>query len=169
MNRTARLLATLLLATSAGAFAAGTATVARDTDLRAKALSDAAVVTALKSGATVTLATRSGAWAQVTTADGKTGWVRLLNLRTSGTLKGDSGASSLASLFKTGSSGRSVATGVKGMSDEELTGATPSTEQVTKLSSLRVTADDARASAGRAGLKAQQVDWLPVPAAGTED
>lgn len=169
MNHIARLLVPLLLAASAGALAAEKATLARDTEMRAKALSDAVVVMPLKSGAAVTLVTRSGAWAQVTTAEGKTGWVRLLNLRTSGTQKGDSGAASLASLFKTGSSGRSVATGVKGMSDEELTGATPSPEQVERLSKLRVTPDDARASATRAGLKAKDVAYLAAPAADGEE
>lgn len=165
MNRSGKWLATLLLlASTDAALAAEKATIARDTELRSKALGDAAVVQALKAGTPVTINTRSGAWAQVSGSDGKTGYVRLLNLRSVSTQKGDSGVGALANVFRTGSSGRSVATGVKGMSEEQLTGATPSPEQAEKLSTLRVSEKDARSTAALAGLKATQVAWLPAPA-----
>lgn len=165
MNRCGKLLAALLLSALAGtALAAGNATVARDTELREKPLGDAPVVAPLKAKTTVTVASRNGAWAQVTTADGKKGYVRLLNLRTGSGQKGDSGVGALASVFKTGSSGNTVATGVKGMSEEALTGATPDAAQVEKLAGYKASEKSARDGAKAAGLKAQKIDYLPAPA-----
>lgn len=165
MNRYASLLAALLLATATeAAFAADEkATIARDTDLRSKALGDAPVVTALKASTPVIVKSRSGAWAQVTTADGKTGYVRLLSLRTSSGQTGDRGLGSLIGVFKTGASGQNVATGVKGMSAEELTTASPSPEQVEKLNALRESDKSARSAAALVGLKAKKVDYLAAP------
>lgn len=168
MNRCARLLAALLLsalaANAPAADPATSATVARDTELREKPLGDAPVVAPLKAKATVTVTARNGAWAQVSTADGKKGYVRLLNLRTGSARKGDSGVGALASVFKTGSSGNTVATGVKGMSAESLTGAAPDNAQVEKLAGYKASEKAARDGAKLAGLKAQKVEYLPAPA-----
>lgn len=136
------------------------AIIARDTALRASSLSDAAVVASLKAQTTIDVIERRGAWAQVRVAGGKSGWVRLLNLRTAGTQRGDSGAGAVASVFRTGSSGSSVSTGVKGMSEEDLTGAKPDPGQVRQLSAWRATEPDARQSARDAGLSAQSVRYL---------
>lgn len=168
MNRSERILlpallltASVLLAPLVGA--ADQATLARDTELRAKPLGDAAVVAPLKSKTAVTIVSRSGAWAQVTTGDGKTGYVRMLNLRTGSSQKGDSGIGALANVFRTGSSGNSVATGVKGMSEEDLTGATPSPEAVEHLSHHRASEKAARNGAKSVGLKAKEVAYLAAP------
>lgn len=170
MNRYGKpLLAALLLALATDAFAAEKATLARDSELRSKALSDAPVITKLKANASVSIESRTGAWAKVTTTDRRTGYVRLLNLRTQSAQKGNSGISALASTFRTGSSGQSVATGVKGMSAEQLTGAAPSPEQLAKLAALRETDARARSAAGSAGLSAQTVAYLPAPADASSD
>lgn len=164
MNPAGKLLAALLLVTGSSAATAETATLARDTTLHEKPLGNAAVVGTLKAQSLVTVDARKGAWAKVTTTDGKTGHLRILNLRSTSTQKGDSGVSALASVFRTGSSGSSVATGVKGMSAEELTGAAPNEAELQKLQGLRVSEDEARRSAGRAGLKPVDVAELPAPA-----
>lgn len=163
-NKNAWLLATALglAMASSLASAADQATIARDTDLRAKPLNDAAVVAPLKAQTAVSIQSRSGAWAQVTVG-GKTGYVRLLNLRTASGQKGDSGVKSVASVFRTGSSGHSVSTGVKGLSEEDLTGAEANPEQVKKLATFAAGKDDATAAAQAAGLKPTQVAWLPAP------
>ncbi|MFZ5723811.1 MAG: SH3 domain-containing protein [Pseudomonadota bacterium] len=167
MNRNGKRLAALLLAAlslpAGSALAAENATIARDTELRAKPLNDAAVVTALKAKAAVSVLTRSGAWAQVSTADGKSGYVRLFNLRTSSGQKGDSGVGALASVFKTGSSGHSVSTGVKGLSEEDLTDAEPAPAEVEKLAGFQTADRDANESARLAGLKPKAVDYLLPP------
>lgn len=159
----------MLLAAALGLAVAGSvaaaaekATIARNTDLRAKPLNDAAVVAPLKAQTAVSIESRSGAWAQVTVG-GKTGYVRLLNLRTQSAQKGDSGVKSVASVFRTGSSGHSVSTGVKGLSEEDLTGAAANPEQVKKLATYTAIKGDATESAQAAGLKATQVAYLPAP------
>lgn len=164
MNPSARLVL-LLLALSAGAHAAETATLSRDTELRAKPAGDAPVVATLAAKAVVSLQSRTGAWAQVATGDGKSGYVRLLNLRTGSGQKGEAGAGALASVFRTGSSGNSVATGVKGLSEEQLTGAEPAPAEVEKLAGYAATDKQARDGAKAAGLAAKEVAWLPAPAA----
>jgi uncharacterized protein YgiM (DUF1202 family) len=164
MNRYGKpLLAALLLALASDALAAERATLARDSELRSKALGDAPVITRLKANTAVTVDSRTGAWAKVTTAERKVGYVRLLNLRTQSAQKGSSGVSALTSAFRTGSSGQSVATGVKGMSAEQLTAAEPSSEQLAQLTNLRQQESQARSGAAAAGLTAQTVAYLPPP------
>lgn len=167
MSHAGKHLAALLLAilsVGAGhALAADAATVARDTELRAKPVNDADVVARLKAQARVGVQSRSGAWAQVTTADGKSGYVRLLNLRTASGQKGDSGVGSIASVFKTGSSGNTVSTGVKGLNEEDLTGAQPAPEQAKKLDGLKADPKEAKDGARLAGLKSKAIDYLPTP------
>lgn len=143
------------------ATAAEAATVARDTELRAKPLNDAPVLSRLKAKATITITSRSGAWAQVT-AGGQSGYVRLFNLRTSSGVKGDSGVGSVASVFRTGSSGASVSTGVKGLSATDITGAAPDEAQLKELAGYAVSRDAAAGSAKSAGLAATAVEWLPA-------
>src|SRR5690606_2182763 len=133
MNPAGKLLTAWLLITLSGAATAETATLARDTTLHEQPLGNAAIIAALKARSLVTVDARKGAWAKVTTTDGKTGHLRILNLRSTSTQKGDSGVGALASVFRTGSSGSSVATGVKGMSAEELTGAMPDEAELQKL------------------------------------
>ncbi|MFZ5756873.1 MAG: SH3 domain-containing protein [Pseudomonadota bacterium] len=143
--------------------AADNATVARDTQLREKPLNDAPVVAELKAKAAVSVNSRNGAWAHVSTAGGKSGFVRLLNLRTSSGQKGESGVGALASVFKTGSSGSSVSTGVKGLSEEDLTGAEANDAEVEKLAAFKAADKEARDGARLAGLKAKPVDYLLAP------
>lgn len=145
------------------AAAGDNAVVARDTDLREKPLNDAPVVAKLSAQSTVVVQARTGAWANVVTHAGKQGFVRLLNLRTSSGAKGDSGVGALASVFKTGSSGNSVATGVKGLSATDLTGAEPDPAQADKLATFKAADKDARDGARLAGLKPQPVDYLLAP------
>lgn len=136
------------------------ATLARDGELRDKPVSDGAIVATLKSRSAVTLHSRQGAWAQISTADGRKGWIRLLNLRTASGQRGDLGLGALASAFKTGSSGTTVSTGVKGLSEAQLENAQPDPEQVKKLELYRSTPTQAKAGASTAGLKTKTVAYL---------
>ncbi len=148
------------ITTAVAAPTAETATVARDTELRAQPLNDAPVLASLKAKAAVTITARRGAWAQVK-AGTQSGYVRLFNLRTSSGIKGDSGTGSVASVFRTGSSGSSVSTGVKGLSETDLTDAEADPAQLKKLAGYAVSAEAAKTSAKSAGLAASTVEWLP--------
>lgn len=164
MNPAGKLLAALLLITVSATVTAETAKLARDTALHTQPQGNAAVVATLKAQSIVTVDARQGAWAKVTTMDGQTGHLRILNLRSTSTQKGDSGVSALANVFRTGSSGSSVATGVKGMSAEELTSAAPDEAELQKLQGLRTSKDAAQRSAAQEGLKPVDVAELPSPA-----
>lgn len=163
MNPAGKFLAALLLIAGSAAATAETAKLARDTTLHTQPLGNATVVATLKAHSIVTVDARKGAWAKVTTMDGKTGHLRILNLRSASTQKGDSGVGALANVFRTGSSGSSVATGVKGMSAEELTSAEPDEAELQKLHSLRTSKDEAQRSATQEGLKPVDVAELPAP------
>jgi hypothetical protein len=139
-------------------------------DLMAQPFIDAAKTSAVTPNQPVTIIERRGAWANVE-SNGKTGWVRLLNVRleprpggtASGQASGSPPALSLnnpASLLRTGSSGKTVTTGVKGMDEEDIRNATPNLAELAVLDSLEVDAADARANAQKSSLKESSVDYL---------
>ncbi len=167
--RQAALLALLMVlpATAAGA---ETGLVIRPADLMAQPFIDAAKVGPVAANQPVEIVARQGAWVNVT-AGGRTGWIRALNLRLEGAgaaaSPGNSGerpsVGSLrnpASLLRTGSSGRTVTTGVKGLDEENIRNASVDLQQVEALAALAATPDDARQKAATSKLAESQVDYL---------
>lgn len=154
------LTASLLLISSAYAMAEP-ATLLRDSELRASPNSNAAITQTLKKKDVIDIKSRKGAWAQINTAAGKTGWVRLLNLRTGSDQKGEGSLGTLASVFKTGSSGNTVSTGVKGLSEEKLKIAEPNDAEAAKLNKQKVSENDARSFAKQGKLSTQTINYLP--------
>ena len=92
-------------------------------------------------------------------AGGRKGWVRTLNLRLEAGARPTGGTGQVAS-FRTGSSGRTVTTGVKGLDENDIRNATPDMAQVVQLSSLAVSPAEARSNAAQVGLTEQQVAYL---------
>lgn len=149
---------TLLLALPA--LAAQPAKLARDADLKAKPFNDAETVSKLKANTVVDVLARQQAWVQVK-AD-QTGWLRLLNLRASSDAgAGDIGVDKMMSLYFTGSTGSTATTGVKGLSEADITNAHPNEAERAKLSRYAAKPADAEAYAKKAGLTAKQVDYFP--------
>jgi hypothetical protein len=155
------LLAATLLCRVTSADAAEKGLVIRAGDLLAQPFIDAAKSRPLTANQPVTILERRGAWANVD-AGGQKGWVRLLNLRLDpGTARpARSESASAASLLRTGSSGRTVTTGVKGMDEEDIRNATPDYAALETLGTLAVGASEARATAQKANLKENSVDYL---------
>lgn len=160
------LLTLLLLALSAVAAVAqaAQATVTRSSELRSKPFSDAPVIATLAEQSEVTILSADGGWNEVKTREGKTGWVRLLNLRTKA--GGDSGSSlkglgELGNVARTGTTGSSATTGAKGISKEDLASASPNEGEVRKLETYRASLKDAQQYAGQNKLKARDVS-VPV-------
>lgn len=156
----------LSLLTLAGLFASATAlaepaTLLRDSSLLEKPQSGATSLAALKAKSPVDITSRQGAWAQVKTVDGAQGWVRLLNLRTGSGQKSGGSLGTLANVFKTGSSGNTVSTGVKGLSAEKLKNAVPNDAELQRLDKQQSTERDARQFAKQAKLSSQTVSYLP--------
>ncbi|MGH8492789.1 MAG: SH3 domain-containing protein [Moraxellaceae bacterium] len=138
------------------------ATLLKESEMRAKPLGNAEVVTMLRAKDKVEITARKGAWANVQTPKGQTGWVRLLNLRTGSGKGGDAGVGAIASLFKTGSSGNTVSTGVKGLSEEQLKNAQPNPEEAKRLDKYKNSEADARSFAKQGKLAVEQVNYLPA-------
>lgn len=140
--------------------------VIRAGDLLAQPFLDAASTAKLTASQAVTIVERRGPWVSVQSA-GKTGWVRLLNIRLepagparTATAGKPSNVSSLSSMLRTGSSGRTVTTGVKGMDEEDIRNSTPNYAELTLLEGLGMEADAARAEAAKRPLIARKVDYL---------
>lgn len=167
MRRSRKLaLFTLLLLRAVGVEAAEKGQIIRAGDLMAQPFIDAANAGKVAPAEQVTVVERRGAWANVQVA-GKSGWVRLLNIRlepTAGLARPAKGQpvrpNGLTSLLQTGSSGRTVTTGVKGMDEEDIRNATTNYVELALLETLGVEASDARANAARNNLKERRVDYL---------
>lgn len=166
MKRTRLLIAALALVASFAAWGENAQTV-KATDLKKTPFNDAETVASLPENTVVEILKRQGPWMQVKAAD-KEGWVRMLALRMGdGSAKGGSSGAGLAGLLniaRTGSSGTTVATGVRGLTKEELANAQPNPVELKKLQQYTVGAKEARTFAAAGGLKAQQVDYLKAPA-----
>ncbi len=168
MRRSAKLiLVSLLLTGTIAARAAEKGLIIRAGDLLAQPFIDAANNGKVTAAQQVTIVERRGAWVNVQAA-GKSGWVRLLNVRLeppgglATPVKGAPAAkpNGLTSLLQTGSSGRTVTTGVKGMDEEDIRNSVPNYQELTLLETLGVEADDARASAARRKLEERSVAYL---------
>jgi hypothetical protein len=143
--------------------------IIRAGDLLAQPFIDAASTAKLTPAQPVTIVERRGPWVSVQAA-GKSGWVRLLNLRlepaagVAGLARPagpkPSGLSSLTSSLTTGSSGHTVTTGVKGMDEEDIRGSTPNYTELTLLEGMGVAAVDARTAAAKNKLVERSVDYL---------
>lgn len=144
---------------ASGVAAAESGTLLRDSELRAKPFGDAEVVAELQAKAAVEIVSRQGAWAQVKSG-AQSGWVRLLNVRTGSGQRGEAGVGALASVFRTGSSGTTVTTGVKGLSEEKLNNAAPDAAEAQRLSQYRETEAGARSFAKAGKLAAQDVPFF---------
>lgn len=155
----ARLALALAALLGSGLAAAESGTLLRDSELRAKPFGDAEVVAEIKAKSGVDIVARQGAWAQVKSG-AQTGWVRLLNVRTGSGQRGEAGVGALASVFKTGSSGTTVTTGVKGLSEEKLNNAAPDAAEAQRLNQFRETETGARSFAKAGKLAARDVPFF---------
>lgn len=151
------------------AYAAENGAMIRAGELKAQPFVDAATTDSVAANQAITIIGRQGGWAQVE-SNGKTGWVRVLNVRmqvnpssTSGSGKPaarPTGSASPASLFRTGSSGKTVTTGIKGLGEEDIRNATVNEAQLEVLATLAVPAADAMTNAQQSGLKENSVQYL---------
>ena len=91
-------------------------TVIKTSELRSAPALDASVKGVVASQATVDIVATKGGWLQVKTPDGKTGWLRLLNVKPAETKASGGGMKSLAlagNVVRTGSTGSTAATGAR--------------------------------------------------------
>ena len=164
------LLAALSLLSIPAAHAAEKGLVIRAGDLMAQPFIDAAKSGPVTANQPVTILQRKGGWANVETG-GRNGWIRLLNLRleprpASAAPTQRSGGPSVSnltnpsSLLRTGSTGRTVTTGVKGMDEEDIRNAAPDYVQLQLLGTLGVDAAAGRGHAQKSTLKEATLGYL---------
>lgn len=134
----------------------------RSTEIKQQPFSDAATVATLSEKTSVNIQSRQGGWVRISSKSGN-GWVKMLSLRSNSTAtkRGDSGLQSLFNMGRSGSSGITVATGVRGLSEEELKNAQPNPRELEKLQNYAVNKAKAEKFARDAKLKSQQLDYLP--------
>jgi hypothetical protein len=136
------------------------ATLIRPTELKKEPASDAVTIAELPENAAVDTLERRGGWTRVKTPKGE-GWVRMLALRFGGSTqakRGDSGISKLFNVARTGSSGTTVTTGVRGLDPEMLANAQPNPAELAKLEQYTATPQAAAGFAAKGKLKAHPVE-----------
>lgn len=145
---------------------ANTGTLLRDEPLRASASASAAVVTQVARGTSVEVLARQGGWTQIRVG-GRTGWVRMLSVRTSEGAQRDVGGE-LAGVIGMGARqadpGRVVAVaGVRGLTEQQLKEARFNAQELERLERYAVSRAEAQAFAREGGLTARAVDYIPAP------
>lgn len=164
MNRCTAWILALALAAGA-AWAADTATLVKDSELKAEPFADAKTLAELPRNASVEVVKRQGAWVQVKGDRGQ-GWVRLLALRYgSGPAASGSSGSEAGGLFsflggRPRPSSPTVATGVRGLSEEDLRNTRPNPRELDRMRANAVPAADARKFADAAKLHPTDVKYL---------
>lgn len=130
-------------------------TIATATELKASPSPSAATVSKLTPGSSVQVGERQGGWYKVTSPQGE-GWVRMLSIRLAAgaTGAGASAGSGLAALEQASRSNTTVATGIRGLSREDLKTAQEDLVELSKLDQYRSSRQDALEFGQRAGLPA---------------
>ncbi len=143
--------------------AAETAVMNRETELKREPFSDAATLATLPAQSSVEILKRQGGWTQIKPANSAAGWVRMLSLRlgNGNTAKqGDSGIGALFNVARSGSSGNTVTTGVRGLSEEDLRTARPNPEELKRMQQFSVSSTEAQKFASTAKLQKQQLEYI---------
>ena len=158
------LLLIALMALCGMAQSAETAYLVRSTELKAKPFADAETLATLTEKSKVEVLTRQASWMQIK-AEAGTGWVKMLSVRMDNpgaqpAKSGDSGLGKIFNLATTGSSGSTVTTGVRGLSEEQLRNAQPNPEAFKTLQGYAVKREDAQKFAKSGQLKAEKMDYL---------
>ena len=156
-----RIALALLLFLAAPVFAQETGYAVRETEVKKEPYSDAQTVGTLAEKAQVKVLDRQNGWMRIESG-AQSGWVRMLSIRMDSSSSGFmSGLKSLFSVARTGSSGRTATTGVRGLDKEDIKNAKPNPEEVKKLAVFAASRSDAeKFAAGNPQLKSQKIDYL---------
>ena len=150
------ILLSLLLPTIAFAGDAGTA-IKADT-LRVEPYADAKTAGNLNKNDVVDILAKKGAWLQIKTKSAS-GWVRILSVKRGGASTSNSNIADIAS-GRTGTGKVVSTTGIRGLSAEELKAAKFNEDEMKKMESHAVSANDAHQFAIAGGLSSTQMAYL---------
>ena len=141
----------------AAALAAEPAFAVRAGELKKQPFIDAAAAGSVAANQSVSVVTRQGGWVRVE-SNGQSGWMRMLNIRLA--VAAPTSGANAGPRLHTGSSGKTVTTGVKGLDESNIRGSTPDEAQVAQLEALAVDPAEAASHAASSGLKEQSVSYL---------
>ncbi len=152
--------------------AAETAYMVRATELKAKPFADAATVATLEEKSQVEVLSRQASWMQVKSAAGS-GWVKMLSVRMGNAdaqpaKSSGNGLGAVFNLATTGSSGSTVTTGVRGLSEEQLKEAQPNPEAFKAMKDYAAKKEGARQFAQAGQLKAEKLEYLDIKTVNVE-
>lgn len=145
------------------AVAAENGYTARATDLKQDPFIDAPTVSKLPAKSKLEILSRQRGWLKVKTDNGGVGWLRMLSLRMEPRAdqpKGDLGIGSMLNVARTGTSGTTVTTGVRGLSEEDIKNAKPKPEELKKLQTFGADKTQAETFAAEAKLTPQRIDYV---------
>ncbi len=139
-------------------------------DLRGAADMASASIATLKRDTALTVTGQQGLWLRVTTADGKSGFVRVNDVRMAYASKETGGNMKALFAGKAGKGRVSETAGVRGLDESDLKAAVFNPAQLAKLQSYRVTPNAAAQAASSKGWSATKVgyatEFKPKPSDG---
>lgn len=140
-------------------------------DLKSEPFLDAKTLLNLPANSPLEVLKRLGGWLQVKTTGNPDGWLKLTAVKLGGgtVAKGSGGLGELWNAAQTGRSGNTgvtVATGVRGLGAEELRNASANPEALKKLQGYAVSRSDAERYSAQARLQRQSVAYLAKDAEG---
>ena len=158
--------AAFLLSVSFASSAADSGQIIVSTDLKSEPFVDAKTLANLPANTGVDVLKRQGGWMQVKPASNNQGWVKMTAVKLGGTGSAAKGDSGMAALWNTAVQGRSgntgvtVATGVRGLSPEDMKNAQPAPEQMKKLDGYAASKSQAESAAKSGKLTKQNIDYI---------
>lgn len=138
LRHTPALLGALLLSALCQADAPGV--LVRAAELKAEPFIDASSVASLPDNTALSVLENKGGWSKIRTANGQSGWVRLLNVRTAKADEARSSGDSLMQIggvIRTGTTKSAATTGAKGLSKDDLAKAQPNPNEVRRLDEFK--------------------------------
>ena len=144
------------------------AVTVKETIVRSAPGSQSAQVAVLPVDESVALQTRQGGWYQIVFRNEQSGWLPLLSIRKVGMTANakpekSSGLRSVLSAYRTGSSGVTVATGVRGLDAVDLEKSQPDMVELQRIDNFLCTDQEAKTYASQSGLTSRNITWLPAP------
>lgn len=150
---------------SSAALSQNIGTVINSTELKSEPFIDAPAVGQIAATTAVSIVKNQGAWSRIK-ADGKEGWVRLLNIRL-GKPEAPTDIKSVGSnivkiggVVRTGTTKTAATTGVKGLSTEDIRKSRPNPTELRRLDAFKAKPDEIEKFAQSRNLVRQQLPEL---------
>jgi uncharacterized protein YraI len=160
------ILFSLWLAAAASAYAADSGVALKGDVIRAEPFKDADSIGDLKKGESVQIMSKKGGWLQIKAAGGE-GWVRMLSVKRGAgggsNAAGEIGGIAAMSTGRAGTGQITSATGVRGLSEEDLKAAKYDAAELARAEGNAVSAAVAGQFANAGKLVTQNVAFLPEP------